>query len=69
MATASSGAFETSAYDAAGSLYPNRIRIEWSSSQSVANNTSTIYWTVKSAGGSGNSYHYVMTGPVTGRSG
>jgi hypothetical protein len=65
MATASSGAFETSAYDAAGSLYPNRIRIEWSSSQSVANNTSTIYWTVKSAGGSGNSYHYVMTGPVT----
>lgn len=61
----SSGAFETSVYDAAGSLYPNRIRVEWSSSQSVANNTSTIYWTVKSAGGSGNSYYYVMTGPVT----
>ena len=65
MATASSGAFETSVYDAAGSAYPNRIRIEWSSSQSVANNTSTIYWTVKSAGGTGNSYSYVMAGPVT----
>lgn len=62
MATASSGAFETSVYDAAGSVYPNRIRVEWSSSQSVANNTSTIYWTVKSAGGSRG---YVMAGPVT----
>lgn len=61
----SSGAFETSVYDAAGSQYPNRIRVEWSSSQSVANNTSTIYWTVKSAGGTGNSYHYVMAGPIT----
>ncbi|MDD6827996.1 MAG: DUF859 family phage minor structural protein [Oscillospiraceae bacterium] len=65
MATASSGAFETSVYNAAGSQYPDRIRVEWSSSQSVANNTSTIYWTVKSAGGTGNSYSYVMAGPVT----
>lgn len=63
MATATSGAFETSVYDAAGANFPNRIRVEWSSSQSVANNTSTIYWTVKSAGGYGN--WYVMTGPVT----
>lgn len=65
MATASSGAFETSVYNAAGSLYPDRIRVEWSSSQSVANNTSTIYWTVMSAGGAGSSSRYVMTGPVT----
>ena len=65
MATASSGAFETSVYGAAGSEYPDRIRVEWSSSQSVANNTSTIYWTVKSAGGTGNSYSYVMAGPIT----
>lgn len=65
MATASSGAFETSVYNAAGSLYPDRIRVEWSSSQSVANNTSTIYWTVMSAGGTGSSSRYVMTGPVT----
>ena len=65
MATASSGAFETSVYNAAGSKYPDRIRLEWSSSQSVENNTSTIYWTVKSAGGTGNSYSYVMAGPVT----
>ena len=65
MATASSGAFETSVYNAAGSKYPDRIRVEWSSSQSVENNTSTIYWTVKSAGGTGNSYSYVMAGPVT----
>lgn len=65
MATASSGAFETSVYGAAGSKYPDRIRVEWSSSQSVANNTSTIYWTVKSAGGTGNSYSYVMAGPIT----
>lgn len=65
MATASSGAFETSVYNAAGSRYPDRIRVEWSSSQSIANNTSTIYWTVKAAGGTGNSYSYVMAGPVT----
>lgn len=65
MANASSGAFETSVYNAAGSLYPDRVRVEWSSSQSVANNTSTIYWTVMSAGGTGSSSRYVMTGPVT----
>lgn len=65
MATASSGAFETSVYNAAGSKYPDRIRVEWSSSQSVANNTSTIYWTVMSAGGWGRSESYVMAGPVT----
>lgn len=65
MANTSSGAFETSVYNAAGSLYPDRIRVEWSSSQSVANNTSTIYWTVMSAGGTGSSSRYVMTGPVT----
>lgn len=65
MATASSGAFETSVYNAAGSKYPDRIRVEWSSSQSVANNTSTIYWTVMSAGGWGSSKSYVMAGPVT----
>lgn len=64
MATASSGAFETSVYGAAGSQYPDRIRVEWSSSQSIANNTSTIYWAVRSAGGTGNSYSYVMAGPV-----
>lgn len=65
MAIASSGAFETSVYNAAGSKYPDRIRVEWSSSQSVANNTSTIYWTVMSAGGWGSSESYVMAGPVT----
>lgn len=65
MATASSGAFETSVYNAAGSKYPDRIRVEWYSSQSVANNTSTIYWTVMSAGGTGSSSSYVMAGPVT----
>lgn len=65
MATASSGAFETSVYNAAGSKYPDRIRVEWSSSQSIANNTSTIYWTVMSAGGWGSSQSYVMAGPVT----
>ena len=65
MATASSGAFETSVYNAAGSKYPDRIRVEWSSSQSVANNTSTIYWAVMSAGGWGSSESYVMAGPVT----
>lgn len=62
MANASSGAFETSVYDV-GDAFPNRIRVEWSSSQSVANNTSTIYWTVTSAGGYG--VHYVMAGPIT----
>lgn len=58
----SSGAFETNAVSTEGPKYPNRIRVEWSSSQSVANNTSTIYWKVKSAGGSGG---FTMTGPVT----
>lgn len=62
---ATEGAFETSVYNAAGSKYPDRIRVEWSSSQSVANNTSIIYWTVMSAGGWGSSKSYVMAGPVT----
>lgn len=62
MATASSGAFETSVYNV-GDAFPDRIRVEWSSSQSVANNTSTIYWTVTSAGGYGG--HWVMAGPIT----
>lgn len=62
MATASSGAFETSVYNV-GDAFPNRIRVEWSSSQSVANNTSTIYWTVTSVGGYGG--HWVMAGPIT----
>ena len=57
----SSGAFETSVYSI-GDQYPNRIRVEWSSSQSVANNTSTIYWNAVAAGGYGN--WYVTTGPV-----
>lgn len=47
----SSGAFETSAYSAAGSQYPNRIRVEWESSQDITTNSSTITWRVKSAGG------------------
>ena len=38
----SSGAFETNAVSTEGPKYPNRIRVEWSSSQSVTNNTSTI---------------------------
>lgn len=61
----SSGAFETSVCNAADDSvrqYPNRIRIEWSSSQNIENNTSTISWTIKAAGGTGG---YVMTGPVT----
>lgn len=63
---ATEGAFETSVYNAAGSKYPNRIRVEWSSSQSIANNTSTIYWTVMAAGGTGTPHSsYVMAGPVT----
>lgn len=62
MATASSGAFETSVYNV-GDAFPNRIRVEWSSSQSVANNTSTIYWTVTSVGGYGG--YWVMAGPIT----
>lgn len=47
----SSGSFETSAYSAAGSQFPNRIRVEWESSQDVATNSSTITWRVKSVGG------------------
>lgn len=58
-----SGAFETSVVDTEGGGYPNRIRVEWSSSQSVASNTSTIYWAVKSAGG--DSGNFTITGPVT----
>lgn len=66
MANASSGAFETSVYNAAGSRFPDRIRVEWSSSQSITNNTSTIYWTVMAAGGDGKPHSsYVMAGPVT----
>lgn len=60
----SSGAFETSVYNV-GDEYPNRIRVEWSSSQSVANNTSTIYWSVKAAGGTGSTARFIMAGPIT----
>lgn len=49
---ASSGAFETSAYSGVGD-WPNRIRIEWSSTQNISSNTSTISWKVKPMGGSG----------------
>lgn len=49
---ASSGAFETSAYSGVGD-WPNRIRIEWSSTQNISSNTSTIHWKVKPMGGSG----------------
>lgn len=59
---AKSGAFETSIVDTDGEGYPNRIRVEWSSSQSVANNASTISWKVKSAGGNNT---YTMAGPIT----
>ena len=47
----SSGSFETSAYSAAGSQFPNRIRVEWESSQDITTNSSTITWRVKSVGG------------------
>lgn len=49
---ASSGAFETSEYSGVGA-WPNRIRIEWSSTQNTSSNTSTISWNVKPMGGSG----------------
>lgn len=49
---ASSGAFETSVYSGVGD-WPNRIRIEWSSTQNISSNTSTIHWKVKPMGGSG----------------
>ena len=47
---ATSGALNTSSYD--GRYY----RLEWSASQSIANNTSTISWTLKSVGGNDSWY-------------
>ena len=49
-------AFETSVVDRSdypASTYPNRIRVEWSSTQNVSSNSSTIYWNVYPVGGTG----------------
>lgn len=51
---ASSGSFETSSASAyVGESWPNRLRVEWNSSQNITSNTSTISWSVKPVGGSG----------------
>lgn len=70
---ASSGSFETSVCDAAGSNYldyPNRIRVEWSSTPNISSNSSTIYWSVKPTGGISGRFIYfylvkVVLGDVT----
>jgi len=52
---ASSGSFNTNAYGSGD--YYRYLRFEWSvQSQSIANNTTTIAWTLKGAGGSTNSW-------------
>lgn len=52
---ASSGSFNTSAYGSGD--YYRYLRFEWKvKSQSIANNTTTIEWTLKGAGGSTNSW-------------
>lgn len=53
-----SGTVKTSTYDGVG------LQLTWTATQSVANNTSTISWTLKSFGGSSTDSYFVA-GPVT----
>lgn len=57
-----SGSFYTSTYTGISSTRPRRIYVSWSATQSVADNTSTIKWTVKAEGSSGTDW--VNVGPV-----
>lgn len=52
-----SGSVSTSTYDGYG------VTMTWTATQSVANNTSTIKWTLKSFGGTSN--YYYRAGPIT----
>ena len=51
-----SGSVSTSKYDG------RYLKLSWTATQSVANNTSTIKWTLSAAGGN---YNWYSTGPVT----
>lgn len=53
-----SGSVKTSTYSGVG------LQLSWSATQSVANNQSTISWTLKSFGGNASNYYY-KAGPVT----
>lgn len=55
---ASSGSFYTNRYD--GTV---RLKLSWRSEQSIAENTSTIYWTLESDGGSSGQWWY--SAPIT----
>lgn len=61
---ASSGSFETSSASAyVGESWPNRLRVNWTSTQNIASNTSTISWSVAPVGGTGRkwSQYYNIT--------
>ena len=51
-----SGSVKTSTYDGRG------LQLSWTATQSVANNTSTVSWTLKAFGGNVSWY---STGPIT----
>ena len=53
-----SGSVSTSTYSGVG------LQLSWSAKQNVANNQSTISWTLKSFGGNASNYYY-KAGPVT----
>ena len=58
-----SGTFRSSQVTDVGN-YPSYIYVEWSATQNISNNSSTISW--KCYGGSyyNNAYRYTTTGPV-----
>lgn len=58
-----SGYFETNKDGASSNEYPRYLRVDWTATQSIANNSTTISYTVKSGGT--NSDRYVKAGPIT----
>ena len=61
-----SGSFSTSVTTAGGQLddrYPRNLVVTWSATQNIANNTSTINWTLKT-GNSSSEYYYTSVNRV-----
>ena len=61
-----SGSFSTNVTTAGGELdanYPRNLVVTWSATQNIANNTSTISWTLKT-GSSNNAYYYTSVNRV-----
>ena len=57
------GSYSTNTGGASSDKYPRYLTLTWSATQSIANNTSTISYTIKAGGTSTSSY--VKAAPIT----